>query len=332
MQKVSVIIPVYNAEKYLKECLDSVISQTLTDIEIICIDDGSTDNSLAILQEYPQKDERIIVLKQKNKGAGIARNLGIKQAKGEFVAFMDSDDKYPDENTLELMFVKAKENNVFICGGEFSFFTSENSTLTQNFLESDRKYSFEKDEVIEYKNYQFDYGYHRFIYNKEFLLKNGLFFPNYRRFQDPPFFVKAMIKAERFFALNKITYCHRIFHQNVIWDNLRIQHLLLGLLDNYKLANKYGFEELKQTTTNRFFEHWERIKDDINLKEIIILSSISKYDLNIKNHCKNNKLTIIQRYVSPILRSIFSLRNSEDKKHKIITIFGIKLELKRKNR
>ena len=332
MPKISVIIPVYNTEKYLKECLDSVINQTLTDIEIICIDDGSTDNSFKILQEYAQKDERFIVLKQKNRGAGLARNLGIKQAKAEFVVFMDSDDKYPDENILELMYAKAKENNVMICGGEFSFFTSENSTLTQNFLESDRKYSFEKDEVIEYKNYQFDYGYHRFIYNREFLLKNGLFFPNYRRFQDPPFFVKAMIKAERFFALNKITYCHRIFHQNVVWNNLRIQHLLLGLLDNYKLANKFGFEELKQTTTIRFWEHWERIKNNIGLKEIILLSLISKYDLGIKDCCKNEKLTIIQRYISPVLRQIFSLRNSEDKRHKIITILGIKLKLKRKGR
>lgn len=329
MPKVSVIIPVYNTEKYLKECLDSVTNQTLTDIEIICIDDGSTDNSLKLLKEYASNDDRIKISRQKNRGAGVARNLGIKFANGEFVVFMDSDDKYPSFDILEELYDNAKKNNVMICGGEFSFFTSEDSTPTQNFSNTDKKYSFKKDKVIEYKNYQFDYGYHRFLYNKNFLLKNNLFFPNYKRFQDPPFFVKAMIKAEKFFALNKLTYCHRIFHQNVIWDNLKTKHLLLGLLDNYKLANKYGLEELKQTTTKRFWEHWDRIKNNINLKEIIILSSISKYDLDIENHCKNNKLTIIQRYISPILKNIFSLRNSKDKTHKIITILGIRIKIRR---
>ena len=92
MIKVSVIMPVYNVEKYLHQCMDSLVQQTLTDIEIICVDDGSTDNSLAILQEYAQRDSRIIVLQQKNSGAGVARNTGMKIVKGEYLAIVDSDD------------------------------------------------------------------------------------------------------------------------------------------------------------------------------------------------------------------------------------------------
>ena len=103
MPKVSVIIPVYNVENYLRKCLDSVINQTLKDIEIICVDDGSTDGSGAILDKYAQKDERIRVIHQKNQGLGAARNVGIDLAKGEYIYFIDSDD-YVAKNALEILF------------------------------------------------------------------------------------------------------------------------------------------------------------------------------------------------------------------------------------
>ena len=103
---MSVIIPVYNAEKYLRGCMDSVLSQTLRELEVICVDDGSTDGSAAILEEYAEKDSRVRVLRQENKGAGAARNLGI-DAKGEYVAFVDADDSLcPD--SLEPLYRQAK--------------------------------------------------------------------------------------------------------------------------------------------------------------------------------------------------------------------------------
>ena len=93
MPKVSVIIPIYNTEKYLRKCLDSVCNQTLSDIEIICVNDCSTDNSLEILEEYASKDNRIKLIDFKeNKGAAVARNAGIDEAKGEYIGFVDSDD------------------------------------------------------------------------------------------------------------------------------------------------------------------------------------------------------------------------------------------------
>ena len=98
MKQISVIIPVYNVEKYLKRCLDSVVNQSYKNLEIILIDDGSTDNSSKILKQYSQKDVRIIILNQKNLGAGAARNKGIKVATGKYIVFMDPDDFYPDED------------------------------------------------------------------------------------------------------------------------------------------------------------------------------------------------------------------------------------------
>ena len=95
MTKISVIVPVYNVEKYLAACLDSIIAQTLTDIEIICVDDGATDRSAKILADYAQKDNRIKIITQENRGLSGARNSGIKMATGEYTCFVDSDDQIP---------------------------------------------------------------------------------------------------------------------------------------------------------------------------------------------------------------------------------------------
>ena len=108
--KVSVIIPVYNVEEYLRECLDSVVNQTLKEIEIICVDDGSTDNSLEILKEYAKKDSRITVITQQNLHAGVARNAGLAVARGEYLSFLDSDDFF-ELNMLEETYEVAKTEN-----------------------------------------------------------------------------------------------------------------------------------------------------------------------------------------------------------------------------
>jgi glycosyltransferase involved in cell wall biosynthesis len=111
--KVSVIIAVYNTEEYLKQCLDSVCNQTLKGIEIICVNDGSSDGSLSILEEYASKDKRIIVISQENQGAGAARNVGLEIAKGKYVAFVDSDD-WVELNMLENLYARAEEANADI--------------------------------------------------------------------------------------------------------------------------------------------------------------------------------------------------------------------------
>ena len=109
--KVSVIIPVYNVEQYLRECLDSVTSQTLKQIEIICIDDGSTDNSLEILKEYQAKDTRIKIIRQENGGLSSARNTALKHCSGDYITFVDSDD-YLRTDALQLLTEKAQENDL----------------------------------------------------------------------------------------------------------------------------------------------------------------------------------------------------------------------------
>ena len=111
--KVSVILPVYNVSEYLRQCMDSIIAQTLKDIEIICVDDGSTDDSLSILKEYADRDERVKVIQQANAGAGAARNKGLEVATGEYLSFLDSDDFF-EPDMLEKAWKKASDTDAQI--------------------------------------------------------------------------------------------------------------------------------------------------------------------------------------------------------------------------
>ena len=111
----------YNTEPYLRECLDSVVNQTLKDIEIICVDDGSPDNCGKILDEYAQKDKRIIVIHQQNKGLPMARQAGMDIATGEYIKHVDSDD-YIDLRTLEICYDEAKKDDVdILVHGAYAF-------------------------------------------------------------------------------------------------------------------------------------------------------------------------------------------------------------------
>lgn len=247
--KVSVIIPVYNVEQYLRECLDSVINQTLKEIEIICVDDGSTDRSLEILKEYAKKDNRITVMRQENKGSGPARNNGIIKAKGEFIAFMDSDDMYPNKNTLEHMYTTAIKNNVLICGGSLNQLKDE--LLITDSSKFEDGYTFEKNGIIEYKDYQFDYGYWRFIYNRQFLKENQLYFPDYLRGQDPPFFIKTMAMAKKFYALKEATYVYRVSYKQISWNERKAVDLFKGVADCLTYSKQYKLNKLHSKIVQR---------------------------------------------------------------------------------
>ena len=170
--KVSIIIPVYNAEPYIKQCLDSVVSQVIDPKEVIIIDDGSTDSTDNIIRKYADSYEYIRVFSQERQGAGAARNLAISKAQGEFVAFMDADDFYADENSLERLYVGAVTNKVKSSGGRFIFF-KEGKLIKQGIKVVDAT-SFDRDEIIEYRNYQSFVGYQAFIYSREMLVKNKI--------------------------------------------------------------------------------------------------------------------------------------------------------------
>ena len=251
--KVSVIIPVYNAGQYLRACLDCVMNQTLRDIEIICVDDGSEDSSPAIMREYHGRDKRIRVLTQENRGAGPARNKGIGSAQGEYVCFLDADDCYPEPDTLEKLYAKACENHALICGGSFSEVRPSGELITSYDPEMLWGYTFTEEGWIEYRDYQFDYGYHRFLYSREMLIQHDIFFPSLQRFQDPPFFVRAMIQADRFYAIPDVTYRYRSIDRtgSIQISKEKTRDLLLGLTMNLALAQENDLQKLFELTVKR---------------------------------------------------------------------------------
>ena len=133
--KISVIIPIYNAEKYLTDCLDSIVNQTFKDIEIICINDGSKDRSEKIIKKYAQKDKRIILFNQKNKGAAIAREKGIEISNGEYLSFIDSDDIF-HYRTLEIAYENIKKYNSEVLWYQIVYFGKKKKLKLNENIES----------------------------------------------------------------------------------------------------------------------------------------------------------------------------------------------------
>lgn len=239
-------------EKYLRNCLDTIVKQTIfREIEVVCVNDGSKDSSLEILKSYGKENSNFVIIDQENTGVGIARNNGIKKATGEFIAFMDPDDYYLETDTLEILYSRAKEHNVFICGGSLSEDHNDGKWIRKEFEGIYHKYTFAEEKRVSYQDYQFDFGFYRFIYNREFLLGNNIFFPSYIRFQDPPFFVKAMITAGEFYAIPNYTYCYRYGHQNLVWDEKRICALMNGHIDDLKMSSEAKLGELHELTLHR---------------------------------------------------------------------------------
>lgn len=179
--KVSIIVPVYNAEKYLVRCLDSLVNQTLKEIEIICINDGSIDDSLKILNEYAAKYHNIIVINQKNQGQSAARNVGIDTAGGEFIAFIDADD-WVDLDYFEKLYISAVKNNCDI---------AVSGMIRLHKYHKKFHLKFEVEKVTEDVNEKFElcdvpelsYTCNK-IYKKESFIKYNLKFEEGRLFED----------------------------------------------------------------------------------------------------------------------------------------------------
>lgn len=240
--KISIIIPIYNMDAYLRECLNSVLSQTLREIEIICVNDGSTDYTQLILDEYSWKDSRIKVISQTNHGVAYARNVAIENAHGEFLYFLDPDDWLPDKDVFADMYNAAKKNHVLVCGGSFKEYAPHG--IVDRWDGNLSKYTFEKDEIIKYKDYQFDYGWVRFIYNREFIIQNNLRIPSLKFFEDPVFFVRVMHAAKEFFAMKRYTYCYRTGHKSSEIPYAKVVDLLTGLYMNISFAKEHNYQQL----------------------------------------------------------------------------------------
>lgn len=308
--QVSIIIPIYNVERYIIKCLDSIIKQTLKEIEILCIDDGSIDASREIIDEYANKDCRFKVVHQENKGAAAARNVGLDMAMGEWIAFMDPDDYYPDKNTLLVMYDNAVRHGVQVCGGSVWCLKSRGWRLekkSRNFSE----YQFSQDGVITFKDYQFDYGFWRFLYKRELIEKHHIRFPFIQNFEDPPFMTQVFSIAGSFYALRRPTYIYREGNGwvKIDWtanNYIKARHMLKGMELVCKMAEKENLEKLRlRRLRNLFYGAGEVFQ-----REVVLSGIKEEYAQVLKQYTP--MVTIVvpvyndEKYIGECLDSILS--------------------------
>ncbi len=239
MPKVSVIIPVYNVEQYLHEAMDSVINQTLKDLEIICINDGSKDSSLSILKEYAEKDERIVLIDKKNEGYGVGMNIGFDKATGEYVGILEPDDYLPAEMFEELYDVAAKNDLDFVKADFYRFKTNEDGTIEKTYTalspnKSDYNKVFDPShtpEAIRYVMNTWSGIYKRSFLNEHHIRHNTTPGASY---QDNGFWIQTFIFAERAMIVDKAYYMNRrdnpnssvydpnkVYTMNVEYDHIK---------------------------------------------------------------------------------------------------------------
>ncbi|MBP3655155.1 MAG: glycosyltransferase [Clostridia bacterium] len=254
--KVSVVIPVYNADQYLEACLDSVLGQTLTEIEVICVDDGSTDDSLAILRAYEQRDSRLTVLHQQNQYAGTARNKGLAAATGEYVIFLDADD-YFEPNMLEEAYETLERSGAEVCVFGCNLYDVQENTY-KPCAWAFRKEFFRLNTVFDPHQPPYSDNIFRMfsgwawdkMFRRDFVLRHGLLFQGLRSTNDMYFTYIALAKAERVIAIDRIFVHQRINIPTSIsstrvksWDNFLIAFAAMkeelvrcGLYETYAKA------------------------------------------------------------------------------------------------
>ena len=228
MPKVSVIVPVYNTEKYLEKCLDSLTGQTLKDIEIICVNDCSPDNSLTILQKYAAIDNRIKIIDFKeNQGAAIARNTGIDAATGDYIGFVDSDD-YVDLDFYEKLYTKAIETDADIVKGKIII--DDKVTLFEPHWQI-KSFDFLKNPE------KFIYGFTTAIYRANLIKHNNIKFPeNIKNLEDPYFLIWAVARACHFDTDENAKYYYQT-HDNSSSHNTSSEDILNGAQKILELIN-----------------------------------------------------------------------------------------------
>lgn len=313
MVKVSVVIPVYNVEDYLVECLDSIVNQTLKDIEIICVNDGSTDNSLNILNEYAAKDNRFTVFSQENGGHAVATNKGMEFAKGKYLYLMDSDDILKVETALEDTYNLAEEKNV-----DFVLFQAINYYMDKNELIKKENYSMNKladfigDKVFNWKDIK-DYIFSITVtpwsklYNREFIEKSGAKFPEGLVFEDNVFFWEVLFSAERIIFYREHLFVRRwhsssstVFGGPKFIDSIDVMRLVWGVFKKFGVFDEFedilyhrridlGYmrfklirDEFKEKYLSALKDSFNEIKEEKNFENAF--ENLSKRDKAIFNY------------------------------------------------
>lgn len=237
MAKISIIVPVYNSEKDLPTCLDSIINQTMQDIEVIIVDDGSTDNSLKICQEYAKNDKRILIHSQKNKGVSAARNMGLKLATGDFIGFVDSDD-YIEPDTYSIALEHMSDDvDVIIWDVNLIFNDNELDNYKNAYYDYYNINTFGKRKItLEDKLYLSEVLWNK-LFRKSIITEHNLSFPVGKIFEDACFWYEYTLWVKN---IDVIPY--KLYNYNIKGSTLTGKTLTTN--KEYELDRLYIFEKV----------------------------------------------------------------------------------------
>ena len=221
--EVSIIIPVFNKEDYVGDCLDSVLGQTFTNLEVICVDDASEDQCREILQSYALRDDRLKVIHNtKNLGPAPSRNRGIEAAKGRFLRFVDADDLLPQRST-EALISRAIKDNVEVVKGSLALFRgNDKSTHHKVFSVPDRI----RTQLCEEESLWIPWWHTSYLISAELVQRNQLRYPNLVRGEDPVFLASVLVNASYLSMIEQIVYLYRKYPKTDGSGCLTMQHVM----------------------------------------------------------------------------------------------------------
>lgn len=293
MDKISIIIPVYNAEKYLSICLNSVINQTYKSIEIICINDGSNDKSINILKEYKIKDDRIVIIDKSNNGISNTRNIGIKESTGKYITFLDSDD-WLELDAIENMYKIIIETGCDFIRTNYSLYNEKNGRNELGIINKKLEKKYLKSNFYDIKKYILNSKIPAYVWllliKRDILIKNKIRFDeNLIMMEDTYFFIELLNNCNSFYLKNIKTCNYRYNLSSTSNSSKRYEKNIKGILElNSKikkiLNNDYNLIELCDRTQFRIINDF--------LEKIIFNHDDSKRILAIFNYLRNNKIFI----------------------------------------
>lgn len=357
MPKISVILPVYNVSEFLERNINSLVNQTLNDIEIIYIDDCSTDNSLSILREYEQKYENIkVIALKKNSGAAVARNRGLELATGEYLGFVDPDDDV-ELNFYEELYKKAKEDDADVVKCVRRYFNQNGSIY----------YSTLNDEIKKNGKFYFTYEWTSAIYKSSMIFENNIRFPDECiKAQDIVFLSRVMCKANKLSLVDNVFYNYYKREGSLNASKISLDKIESAILAHTIILNNYNCIGLYEEDKDLYLDLYLRMyislffnvpfqNDSIEAKELCAKALIDLFygcknvDWFEKNYPAKNIVNLIktkntakltqallkcdtlkklEKYNENILDRVFSIREAYNKKHKILTLLGIKIKIK----
>ena len=339
-------MPVYNDAELLDKSINSFLKQTLDDIELICVNDGSDDNSLEILNGFADRYDSIRVLTQPNQGSGKARNYGIREAKGQYIGFLDADDFFIDSDALEKLYEIAFENDAMMVTGNIKLVDDNDKFSPFIYLEYYNDYK-----VIPPEEYGIPWSFYKNIYKTEFIRKNNILFPDLLRGQDPVFLAEILAKVDKIYAVPTDVYAYyyisganqcnttrkrydHMMHYKMVFDYLsdsrfdeirhRFRYEMIGFISMMGIeggedilnATREIFKDepklLNDFETAFYLKHMhDELKDLVKIDDVKI-SIVSDADVELNQTFKNYEI-VSTRDLNEIKGDYVYLHNSQEK-------------------